>query len=242
MIRLQDLRRSSCNRLSSSGRVMCRLVISYDFSENKTFAQKIYNVVVKIKKNRMQGRNTVEEVLCLSAQRGYTVFYGNREESNVLSDIVVAYPTSIAMIIMWSCIMIIDTTYKTNKHIDHNVLAKLTEMVKDEEVAQRIWTSQVLHFGVETTNRAESEHSVLKLWLSMYHEIGVDIPDLHERDMDSEIRDLTSMLEKISTGPISKVREVRHFIKGVICPVLPEDPCHLLTNHQKPQLRRDDGR
>ncbi|KAI5673797.1 hypothetical protein M9H77_14161 [Catharanthus roseus] len=27
-------------------------------------AQKIYNVVAKIKKNRMQGRNTVEEVLC----------------------------------------------------------------------------------------------------------------------------------------------------------------------------------
>ncbi|KAI5662006.1 hypothetical protein M9H77_21329 [Catharanthus roseus] len=54
-------------------------------------AQKIYNVVAKIKKNPMQGRNTVEEVLCLSAQRSYTVFYRNREESNVLSDIVVTY-------------------------------------------------------------------------------------------------------------------------------------------------------
>ncbi|KAI5649724.1 hypothetical protein M9H77_35729 [Catharanthus roseus] len=49
------------------------------------------------------------------------------------------------------------------RHIDQNVLAKLTEMVKDEK------TSQVLHFGVETTNRAESEHSVLKLWLSTCH-------------------------------------------------------------------------
>ncbi|KAI5662054.1 hypothetical protein M9H77_21377 [Catharanthus roseus] len=64
-------------------------------------AQKIYNVVVKIKKNRMQGRNTVEEVLCLSAQKGYTVFYRNSEESNVLSDIVVAHPISIAMIRTW---------------------------------------------------------------------------------------------------------------------------------------------
>ncbi|KAI5661645.1 hypothetical protein M9H77_20968 [Catharanthus roseus] len=33
-------------------------------------AQKIYNVVAKIKKNRMKGRNTVEEVICLSAERG----------------------------------------------------------------------------------------------------------------------------------------------------------------------------
>ncbi|KAI5657901.1 hypothetical protein M9H77_26694 [Catharanthus roseus] len=97
MLRLPDLRRSICNRLSSSGRIMCRLVISYNFSVNK-IAQKVYNVVAKIKKNRMKGRNTVEEVLSLSAGRGYTVFYRNREESNVLSDIVVAHPTSIIMI------------------------------------------------------------------------------------------------------------------------------------------------
>ncbi|KAI5671635.1 hypothetical protein M9H77_11999 [Catharanthus roseus] len=60
--------------------------------------QKICNVVAKIKRNRMQRRNTVEEVLCLSAERDYTVFHRNREESNVLSDIVVAHPTLIAMI------------------------------------------------------------------------------------------------------------------------------------------------
>ncbi|KAI5666348.1 hypothetical protein M9H77_16201 [Catharanthus roseus] len=299
MLRLQDLRRSSCNRLSSSGKVMCRLVISYDFSENKTLvaqldkrffyvcsAQKIYNVFAKIKKNRIQGRNTVEEVLCLSAQRGYTVFYRNREESNVLSDIVVAYPTSMAMIRKWPYVLIMDTTYKTNKYnmpqfeavgmtptgknftmatafmcniqattyrwvlqqikhlyvtyaiyIDQNVLAKLTEMVKDEEVAQRfvngswnkliseideeeyqrklevlkskwqsrpdflhdlfstwlnpfahkfcrVWTSQVLHFGVETMNRAESEHSMLKLWLSTCH-----------GDLDTVFLNIDSLIE-----------------------------------------------
>ncbi|KAI5658461.1 hypothetical protein M9H77_27254 [Catharanthus roseus] len=55
----------------------------------------------KLRRNRMQGRNIVEEVLCLSAQRGYTVFYRNREGLDISS----------------------------------------------------------LHFRVETTNRAESEHS-----------------------------------------------------------------------------------
>ncbi|KAI5648053.1 hypothetical protein M9H77_34058 [Catharanthus roseus] len=54
-------------------------------------SQKIYNVVAKIKRNRMQRRNTVEEVLRLSAERGYTVFYKNGEDNNVLSDIVVAH-------------------------------------------------------------------------------------------------------------------------------------------------------
>ncbi|KAI5652868.1 hypothetical protein M9H77_30055 [Catharanthus roseus] len=112
-----------------------------------TRSPKIYNVVSKIKRDQMQRRNTVQEVLCLSAERGYTVFYRNCKDSNVLSDIVVAHPTSIAMIRMWLYVLIMDTTYKTNK----------------------IWTSQVLHFRVETTNRAESEHLVLKLWLSTCH-------------------------------------------------------------------------
>ncbi|KAI5678189.1 hypothetical protein M9H77_09139 [Catharanthus roseus] len=160
----------------------------------------------------MQGRNTVEEVLCLSARWGYTVFYKNGEDNNVLSDIVVAHSTSIAVIRTWPYILIMDTT----RHIDQNVFAKLTQMVKDEEVATqfinsswhklineidkaeyrrkldvlkmkwqirpeflhylfntrlnplahkfcRVWTSEVLHFGVETTNRAESEQPVLKL-------------------------------------------------------------------------------
>ncbi|KAI5668361.1 hypothetical protein M9H77_18214 [Catharanthus roseus] len=39
----------------------------------------------------------------------------NGEDSNVLSDIVVAHPTSIAMLRTWPYVLIIDTTYKTNK-------------------------------------------------------------------------------------------------------------------------------
>ncbi|KAI5648313.1 hypothetical protein M9H77_34318 [Catharanthus roseus] len=34
-------------------------------------AQKIYSVVAKIKRNRIQERNTAEEFLCLSAQKSY---------------------------------------------------------------------------------------------------------------------------------------------------------------------------
>ncbi|KAI5681921.1 hypothetical protein M9H77_03149 [Catharanthus roseus] len=79
-------------------------------------AQKIYNVVAKIKKNRMQGRNTIEEVLCLSALRDYMVFYRNRDDSNMLNDIVVAHPTSIEMLRTWPYVLIMDTTYKTNKY------------------------------------------------------------------------------------------------------------------------------
>ncbi|KAI5649671.1 hypothetical protein M9H77_35676 [Catharanthus roseus] len=128
------------------------------FFKNKSGAQKIYNIVAKIKKNRMQGRNTVEEVLCLSAQRGCTIFYKKCEDNNVLSDIILAHPISIEMMRTWPYVLIMDITYKqTNResglmpvindvfstayhilcrrHIDQNVLAKLIELTKDEEVA-----------------------------------------------------------------------------------------------------------
>ncbi|KAI5659054.1 hypothetical protein M9H77_27847 [Catharanthus roseus] len=47
-----------------------RNILRFFCEQNVGFAvsaQKIYNVVAKIKKNRMKGRNTVEEVLSLSS-------------------------------------------------------------------------------------------------------------------------------------------------------------------------------
>ncbi|KAI5683227.1 hypothetical protein M9H77_04455 [Catharanthus roseus] len=110
------------------------------------------------------GRNTVEEVLCLSAQQGYIVFYRNSDGSNLLSDIVVVHPISIQMIrtrpydeedvnahelvvtitdMECGLMPVIDVVFNRSyhmlcrRHIDQNVLAKLTEMIKDEEVASR---------------------------------------------------------------------------------------------------------
>ncbi|KAI5676810.1 hypothetical protein M9H77_07760 [Catharanthus roseus] len=105
------------------------------------FAHKIYNVVAKIKRNWMQGRNTVEEVLCLSAERGYTVFHRNCEESN--GSIINQGEPLVILTGKESRLMpVIDNVFRNSyhmlcrRHIDQNVLAKLTEMVNDEEVAQ----------------------------------------------------------------------------------------------------------
>ncbi|KAI5676973.1 hypothetical protein M9H77_07923 [Catharanthus roseus] len=92
----------------------------------------------------MKGRNTVEEVLSVSAEQGYTVFFRNREESNVLSDIVIAHSTSIAMIRTWPYVLIMDTTYNMP-------LLKVVGMTPTRK------------------NFTVSEHSVLKLWLSTCH-------------------------------------------------------------------------
>ncbi|KAI5669622.1 hypothetical protein M9H77_19475 [Catharanthus roseus] len=138
----------------------------------------------------MQGRNTIEEVLCLSVQRGYTVFYRNCDESNVLNDIVVAHPTSIQMMRTWSYVLIIDTTYNMAllgaiemaladknftvatafmqneqgttyrwvlEQIKQLHFASVVSIGHEEDLNPlahkfvRVWTSKVLHFGVDTT-------------------------------------------------------------------------------------------
>ncbi|KAI5683178.1 hypothetical protein M9H77_04406 [Catharanthus roseus] len=58
--------------------------------------------------------------------------------------------------------------------------------------------------------------------------------------MDSEMRSLTDLLHQISTGPISRVREMRRLAKGVLNPVLPEDPGVTLTS--PPEVAVTKGR
>ncbi|KAI5664141.1 hypothetical protein M9H77_23464 [Catharanthus roseus] len=109
----------------------------------------------------------------LKCTRGYIIFYRNTKDSNVLSDIVVVHPTSIAMIRTWTYVLIMDTTYKMNN----------------------------AEFWVETTNRAENEHSVLKLWLSTCHG-DLDTVFLNiDSVIESQIAKIKSSLE------ISKLKE-----------------------------------
>ncbi|KAI5675551.1 hypothetical protein M9H77_06501 [Catharanthus roseus] len=59
----------------------------------------------------------------------------------------------------------------------------------------RFWTKSVTHFGVETTNQAESEHSILKLWLSTFHgdldTVFLNIDSL----IEGQIVDIKALLE-----------------------------------------------
>ncbi|KAI5661719.1 hypothetical protein M9H77_21042 [Catharanthus roseus] len=208
----------------------------------------------------MQGRNTVEEVLCLSSQRAYTVFHRNREESNVLSDIVVAHPTSIAMIkTVWTsqvfhfgietanrtkrehfvlklwlstCHSDLDTVFLNIDSLIQGQIAEIKYTLQISKLKKKYGKSHSLPCACELVHRCQylipiREEDVDIFWRKL--EIGYDILEEHDRDMDFEMRDLTSLIHEISIGPISKVREVRRLIKGVISPVLPEDSCQPLT-------------
>ncbi|KAI5682279.1 hypothetical protein M9H77_03507 [Catharanthus roseus] len=62
----------------------------------------------------------------------------------------------------------------------------------------RCWTKSHMHFGVETTNWAESEHSVLKLWLSTCH-----------GDLDTVFFNIDSLIE----GQIAYIKASLEFSK-----------------------------
>ncbi|KAI5677585.1 hypothetical protein M9H77_08535 [Catharanthus roseus] len=71
-------------------------------------------------------------------------------------------------------------------------------------------------------------HAINAFWKTL--EIGGPHPSARQQDMNSEMRSLTDLLHQISTGLISKVREMRRLAKGVLNPVVPEDPGVTLTS------------
>ncbi|KAI5656527.1 hypothetical protein M9H77_25320 [Catharanthus roseus] len=131
-------------------------------------------------------------------------FYRNCKESNALSDIVIAHPISIAMIRMWPYVLIMDTMYKTNKY--NMPLLEAVGITPKNFIVATAFMQDVSVF-----------------WRTL--EIGVNVPSAHVRDIESEMRDLTSILDEISTCPISKVWKYRRLMKRILCLVLPEDPC-----------------
>ncbi|KAI5677906.1 hypothetical protein M9H77_08856 [Catharanthus roseus] len=62
----------------------------------------------------------------------------------------------------------------------------------------RYWTESHMHFGMETTNRAESEHLVVKLWLSTCH-----------GDLDTVFLNIDSLIE----GQIANIKTSLEFSK-----------------------------
>ncbi|KAI5681560.1 hypothetical protein M9H77_02788 [Catharanthus roseus] len=188
-----------------------------------------------------------------------------------------------ATIYRWSGLMLVieDVFSKSyhmlcRRHIDQNLLAKLTEMIKDEEVASRqiAEIKYSLAFSKHKEKFSEKSNPILKnisnniIHLALKkilleikraceiiddllnkcghylrkshgllcsceligqyeHLLPLKLEDVSVfwKTLEIGIRDLASLLDQISTGPISKIREVHR----VLSPVLVEDPGAILT-------------
>ena len=62
----------------------------------------------------MEGRRPLQHCLYMATELNYVV-WTNLDNEGALSSLLVANPTSIQMIRTWPYIVLIDTTYKTNK-------------------------------------------------------------------------------------------------------------------------------
>ncbi|KAI5663482.1 hypothetical protein M9H77_22805 [Catharanthus roseus] len=69
-----------------------------EFIKTEKDKKTIYNARTKMKKKRMERRNTVEEVLHQCNQQGYRCYWRNCGENNIRNDIVVVNPVSILII------------------------------------------------------------------------------------------------------------------------------------------------
>ncbi|KAI5666644.1 hypothetical protein M9H77_16497 [Catharanthus roseus] len=105
------------------------------------------------------------------------VFYRNCEESNVLSDIVVAHSTSVAMIRTWSYVLIMDTTYETNKLRNTDklfnksttyMLHLLCQMATVQFSMKVQWQ---YHRDVRVSGWADPYHNRIVDWVTRYHEM-----------------------------------------------------------------------
>ncbi|KAI5649748.1 hypothetical protein M9H77_35753 [Catharanthus roseus] len=201
----------------------------------------------EMKKNRMQARNTVEEVLCLNVQRGYTVFLRTKaHRSNVLAKLteMIKDEEGASQFINGSWHKLLNEIDEAEYLRNLNVLKMKCLMRRVIPILKNI-TNNISHFALKICVEIKRAPEIIddpinncKHYLRKSHGLPCscelitrfehllplyDIPSAQARDINSEIRDLTSMLDQIITGPISKVREVRHIIKGI-------------------QPRRDDGR
>ncbi|KAI5659367.1 hypothetical protein M9H77_28160 [Catharanthus roseus] len=264
MLTVQDLRMSSTNRLSNLGRVMCRHVqyttigSHRDDSDRRSSTRQLLSCAM----NRLRhtyGRHIYQNVLAklteMVKDEGVSTQFVNGTCNKLINKIdeVECHRKLDGLKTKWQqrpdFIHYLFNTWlnplahKFCRHLFLNIdsliegqIAKINKPLEISKLKEKYGAKSNLI--LKNIGNITSHLALKKIWLEIKRahkivddpknkcglKIGVDIPTVHERDVDSKMRDLTSMLEKISTGPVLKVREMRRLIKGVIGPVLPDNP------------------
>ena len=134
----------------------------------------IYNVRQSIRREELEGRTPLQYCLYMATEHNYVV-WTNLDIEGQLSILLIVNPTSIQIIRTWPYVVLIDTTYKTNRQmwplceiigmtpINHNFLVAFC-LMRDEVAVSYSWVLERLRdiFGsaqtpnVIVTNRDES--------------------------------------------------------------------------------------
>ena len=88
--------------------------ISQNFSVVFASMNQIYSVRQSIRREEMGGRTPLQHSLNMATEHNYVV-WTDLDSEGQLNRLLIANPTSIQMIRTWPYVVLIDTTYKTNK-------------------------------------------------------------------------------------------------------------------------------
>ena len=114
----------------------------------------IYNVKQSIRREKMEGRILLQHCLYMTIEHNHVV-WTNLNSEGQLSRLLIANRTSIQMICMWPYIVLIDTTYQTNKQkwplceiigvmpTNHNFLVAFC-LMQDKVVVSYSWVLERL--------------------------------------------------------------------------------------------------
>ncbi|XP_057543385.1 protein FAR1-RELATED SEQUENCE 2-like [Amaranthus tricolor] len=114
----------------------------------------IYNERQSIRREEMDGRTPLQHCLYMATEHNYVV-WRDLDSEDQLTRLLIANPTSIQMLRSWPHVVLIDTTYKTNKQkwplceiigmtpTNHNFLVALC-LMRDEAAVSYSWVLERL--------------------------------------------------------------------------------------------------
>ncbi|XP_012842034.1 PREDICTED: uncharacterized protein LOC105962277 [Erythranthe guttata] len=167
-----------------------------DNPQTSTSVKHVYNQLEKMKKENMAGKTVIQHVMSNLQESGYEYWYRSNEADDTLTDLMFASPISLKLLRLFSHVILMDCTYKTNRHempllkiigitpVGKNFTIAVAFMSHEDgntyEWALRClkcalgglhkfvkaWTNKILHFGNTSTSRVESAHKSSKGWIN----------------------------------------------------------------------------
>ncbi|XP_021759160.1 protein FAR1-RELATED SEQUENCE 5-like [Chenopodium quinoa] len=86
------------------------------FPEDQPNRRHIYNVRQKLRFERSEGRNPIQQLLHQAQARGYLYWFESDEDTSEVTHLFLVHPDCADMISSWPSVILIDSTYKTNKY------------------------------------------------------------------------------------------------------------------------------
>ncbi|XP_057543857.1 protein FAR1-RELATED SEQUENCE 2-like [Amaranthus tricolor] len=197
----------------------------------------IYNIRQSIRRDEMEGRTPLQHCLHMATEHNYVV-WTELDNDGHLSRLLIANPTSIQMIRTWPYVVLIDTTYKTNKSkwplcevigmtpTNHNFLVAFC-LMRDEAAVSYSWVLQGLRdiFGsaqtpsVIVTDRDEGLSAAIRdvfpdvrHLLCTWH-IGNDVENMVDKLCGGKKNQQGQIFRKSRWNPLVESATIREYEK-----------------------------